>query len=159
MKVLLCALVISGTLVGTAQARVYSVQPKQDFVLPNPDYTFYPGNVAIDGDSIIALVDRTGGRSALLYRRGSDGTWALSRTLLDVSGSSTTLRNDLEMANGIAAIRLNDVLHIFERNGNDWTESATAGTPRPVRAGHVSGGGYVSDFQRRTALSALRDQP
>ncbi len=121
-----------------AEARVYSLRPIQSFAFPNPEDSFDGPKVAIDGDSFIAIVPRAGGRTALLYRRGTNGTWALSRTLLDAdSGEVPTY--EVAMGPGLAAVRLDDVLHIYERVGNDWVESATAGTPRPAPGLAISG--------------------
>jgi hypothetical protein len=115
----------------TANARVHFVNSTQSFAYASPDFSRGPRNVAIDGDSAIAILERTGGRSAVLFQRGADGQWAQTRTLLDVTTSSTGA-DQLAMADGVAAIRIADVLHVFERTGTNWVESSTAGTPRPA---------------------------
>ena len=124
---------------GSAEARVYSLRPTQNFEFANPDGTFGSPTVAIDGDSAIVLLDRAGGRDALLFQRDATGRWSLIRTLFSVPTSSQ-LRNELAMDNNTAAIMLDQVLRIFERNAsNQWTESATAGTPRPAGGIAISG--------------------
>ncbi len=122
----------------TAQARVYDLRPTQSFSFPNPNGSFENPRVAIDGDSIIALLESGTGRSALLYRRGANGVWALSRTLLQDNVASIS-GSEVAMGPGLAAVKLDDVLHIYERVGGDWVESATAGTPRPAPGLAVSG--------------------
>jgi hypothetical protein len=63
------------------------------------------------------------------------------RTLLSVPASAN-LRNEVDMQFGTAAILLDDVLHLFERNASGaWTESPTAGTPR------AAGGISISDYR------------
>jgi len=124
----------------SAEARVYSLRPTQDFFFENPNGTFGPPKVAIDGDSAIALMDTAGGREALLFQRDATGRWSQIRTLFSVPTSSQ-LRNELAMDNNKAAIMLDSVLRIFERNSsNQWTESATAGTPQPAGGIAISGG-------------------
>ncbi len=124
---------------GAAEARVYSLSPAQDLPLPTIGGEFNTPKVAIDGDSIIVLAERTGGRSALLYQRGANGTWALSRTLLDVDGGDI-LQSEVSMANGLAAVKLDATMHVFERSATgEWLESAVAGTPQPGPGLVVSG--------------------
>src|SRR5688500_3433093 len=124
-----------------AQARVYTIHPTQTFEYANPDGDFGPPKVAIDGDSAIALMDTATGREALLFQRNALGQWAFVRTLLSVP-ASPDVRNEVGMQFGIAAIRLDDVLHSYERNASGaWSASATAGTPRA--AGVISISNYA----------------
>lgn len=124
---------------GDAEARVYTLRPAQDFYFPNPDETLGPPRVAIDGNSAIVLMDTAGGREALLFQRDASGSWSLQRTLYSVPASSPP-RRLLEMQDGKAAIMLDPVLRIFERNsGNQWAESPTAGTPQPAGGIAISG--------------------
>jgi hypothetical protein len=126
---------------GSADARVYSLRNSQDFYFPNPDGERPPPKVAIDGESAIAIMETMSGREALLFRRNSStGLWALQRTLFSVPASSPA-RSELAMANNKAAIMLDPVLRIFERNSttDEWTESATAGTPQPAGGVAISG--------------------
>jgi hypothetical protein len=125
----------------SAQARVYTLHPTQTFEYANPDGSFGPPKVAIDGNSAIALMDTATGREALLFQRSELGQWAFVRTLLSVP-ASPDVRNEVAMQFGIAAILLDDVLHIYERGSNGaWSESATAGTPRA--AGVISISNYT----------------
>jgi hypothetical protein len=72
--------------VPAAQPRVHSIPVLQTLEVPfGEDYPPYIyQDVAIDGDSIIALIDNQlegdpTTRVALLYRRGADGRWASPR--------------------------------------------------------------------------------
>lgn len=126
--------------IADVEARVYTLNATQHFSFADPDVAFEPPRVAVDGDSAIALVTRPGGRDALLFQRNvTTGQWNLSRTLFSVPASSPA-RNELAMQDGKAAIMLDPVLRIFERNASgQWTESPTAGTPRPAGGIAISG--------------------
>ena len=66
-------------------ARTHTVRPYQALAIP-AGYSAAGLQVAIEGDSIIVLADRADGRSALLYRRGTNGAWAFNRVLLERAG-------------------------------------------------------------------------
>lgn len=130
----LYASLLAGTfsaLASLAHARVHVVQSFQTFTYGgNEDFSLPTPVVAIENDSAVAILYRPGGRQAVLFQRVS-GQWAQTRVLLDVTTNSSLTPDDVKIADGIAAIRLADVLHVFERTTN-WSESATAGTPRPA---------------------------
>jgi hypothetical protein len=143
-----------GVAAGAAEARVYSLDAIQSISFANPSFDFAAPKVALDGDAMIVLVGREGGRSALLYRRGADGRFTLVRTLLDVDGESGFSQAEVTMGSGIAAVKLDDVMHIYERNAQgDWVESETAGTPRPG-PGLVTWGGTRFLAGRRCSYDA-----
>jgi len=104
---------------------VRTIRPAQQLFAPDPAYSFFGQAVAIDGGSAIVLADRPGGRIALLYSRGTNGTWAYRRVLLDVADTPENLRAGLEMKNGIAAVQLNDTVVIFEFIGGEWQRAVT----------------------------------
>jgi hypothetical protein len=117
---LACAL---GAVVLPCEARTRTLAVTQELPPPGAQYLELGFQVAIDGDSIIALADREGGRSALLYRRGGNGQWYLSGVLLDVAAPPASLRAKLAMKNGIAVLQLDATLHVYERSGAGWVEA------------------------------------
>ena len=138
MLKLLGALLVALVFVPAAHARVHNVVSYQILQLPGaaPLDDFPAHAVAIDGDFLVVIVDREGGRQAVLYRRGSDGQWAYSRVLLQSSAPADQLRAGLAMKNGLAAIDLAGVTTIWERNGNDWSQARTDGEIR-LPGGHA----------------------
>ncbi len=146
MQISLCTLLAAALLTGVAQARVYSLQPVQTITFPE-EGTAAPPKVAIDGSSAIILIDTAGRREARLFERDAAGHWNFVRTLLAAPLSSNP-RGELEMSFGEAAILLDDVLHIYERNASGtWVESPTAGTPR--------GAGRISIYHHRIAVGRV----
>ena len=142
-------------LVPTTEARIHEVLHQQYLEYPGDPWssTHYPGAaVAIDGDSIIAIVDHEGARQALLYRRGSDGQWAFSRILVQSTAPASQLRANLAMKNGLATIDLDGVTTIWQRIGGNWVQASTDGEIRHP-GGHaisgstilVGGGGCIAD--------------
>ena len=129
MNRLLIILLALGVSIG-ASARVHTIHFAQELLPPHPEdpdyYQFFGMAVAIDGDSIITIADREGGRVALLYRRGADGRWSYQRTLLDISAPATQLRAGLAMKNGIAVVKLGQVATIWEKSGGQWVQATTA---------------------------------
>jgi hypothetical protein len=109
---------------------VRTIRPVQQLYAPDSNYTFFGQSVAIDGGWAIILADRPGGRVALLYARGANGSWAYRRVLLDVADTPGNLRAGLEMKNGIAAIQLNGTVVIFEFVNGEWTRATTLETLR-----------------------------
>src|SRR3954447_7703569 len=123
----LSTLVAAGVLAAMsthAMARVHVVRAAQSFYFQNDDFSRWPRNVAIDGDSAIAILNRPGGRQAVAFQRNGAGQWTQGPVLLDVNTNSES-NDDLAMGNGVAAIRIgtgvgtgDDVMHIFERSGS-----------------------------------------
>jgi hypothetical protein len=118
-----------------AQPRVHSIPVFQTLDVPfGEDYPPYiTQDVAIDGDSIIALIDKSHEetpvtRVALLYRRGNDGRWALTQTLGQVTAPLADLRAELAMRNNIAVFKIHrDGASIWERIGGSWVQATVTG--------------------------------
>jgi hypothetical protein len=129
MSKLIGALAVMLAFVSVSEARVHSVPPKQYLALPDaePLEGFPALAVAIDGDSLVAIVDRTGGRFALLYRRDANGHWAYSRTLLQTSVASGFRRAGLAMKNNLAVIDLAGQAFIWEKVSGNWVKAGTEG--------------------------------
>ena len=130
----LAVILVAGTLAalaGAAHARVHVVRSAQTIAYDSPGAARRARNVAIEGDSAIVILDLGSHRQAVLFRRGTDGQWTQARVLLDVTTSASG-PDELALADGVAAIRIGDVMHVFERSGSNWTESNVAGTPRPA---------------------------
>jgi len=110
---------------GAAQARVHTVPHSQLLRLPQEQQGegFPAIAVAIDGNSLIAILDRAAGRQALLYRRSSNGQWAFSRVLLQSTAPASQLRASLAMKNGLATFDIDGVTTIWERISNDWVRA------------------------------------
>ena len=119
------ALIATLVCIPLAQARVHTVQHSQLLRLPQeqPDEGFPAIAVAIDGDSLIAILDRAAGRQALLYRRSSNGQWAYSRVLLQSTAPASQLRASVAMKNGLATFDIDGVTTIWEKVGNDWVRA------------------------------------
>jgi hypothetical protein len=111
--------------VPAAQARVHTVSFTHVLQLPQaqPGEGFPAIDVAIDGDSLIAIVDRAAGRQALLYRRSSNGQWAYSRLLLQSTAPATQLRASVAMKNSLATIDIDGVTTIWEKVSNNWVRA------------------------------------
>jgi hypothetical protein len=122
-------------LVPAAQARVHSLVPTQTLRWPNPDQypDFGAAAVAIDGDSIILIVDFHEGpqpvRSAILFRRAANGRWAYNRTLMQVSAPETELRAGLAMKNNLAIVKIDGGAVIWEKVANNWVRMSN---PNPI---------------------------
>ena len=118
-----------------AQPRVHSIPVSQRLDVPfGNDYPPYvTQDVAINGDSIIALIDKSREeepvtRVALLYRRGADGRWTLTQTLGQVTAPRADLRAELAMKNNIAVFKIHrDGASIWEKIGESWVQATVAG--------------------------------
>jgi hypothetical protein len=121
----------------TCLARTRTVQALQQLAPPTPEDSGFGLGVAIDGDALLTTAES----GVLLYRRGGNGYWSFSRALLPTADASA----DLAMKNGIAVIRLGTGVHVFTRQGGDYTESAI-----PEEARHAMGSVAIS--ARRIAL-------
>src|SRR5687767_4127975 len=102
------ALLLGAACVAHADTRVHTPRAVQTTVL-SEDFDVLPGKVAIDGDFAIVISNIGGGRVAHLYRRGADGRWTATQTLLTVQTSTPPQNDDVVMANGIAALRIGEV--------------------------------------------------
>src|SRR6188768_1787760 len=117
-----------------AAPRVHTIPLYQTLEWPlGGDYpNFLAEDVAIDGSSIIVLVDRSqdedpATRVALLYRRGTDGRWAFSRILTQVTAPHAELRAELAMRNNIAVLKIHrDIATVWEKAGSDWIQATVA---------------------------------
>ena len=134
-KLLALILITCAAAVPAAQPRVHSIPVFQTLEAPfGEDYPPYvTQDVAIDGDSIIALIDESQEeepvtRVALLYRRGTDGRWALTQTLGQVTAPRADLRAELAMRNNIAVFKIHrDGASIWEKIGGSWVQATVAG--------------------------------
>ena len=136
-RVSLCALLLGASLAVHADSRVHTVQAVQSIGLSD-DFD-EPGRVAIDGNFAIVISYYGGGRLAYLYHRGADGEWTARATLLAVQTSTPVQNDDVAMANGIAALRIGPLLHIYELSGDTYVEADTAGTPAAAPGLAISG--------------------
>jgi len=137
-KLIAFALTALALATAAAQARVHSVLPLQtlEWPLGGEFPNFLAHAVAIDGDSIIVLVDGAEAnendpntRYALLYRRGVDGRWYYRQILDQVTRPQSELRNGLAMKNGIAVIKLDrDIATIWQKSGGNWARANVANT-------------------------------
>ena len=110
-----------------SRAEIRWIDPVQ--TLPRPaEFTLLGEHVAIDGDYIIAIGGYEGGRQALLYRRNSDGTWVLRRSLVTWTGPY--MRASVTMRNGIAAVQFDDQITLFELAGGDYVQQTSTA---PIR--------------------------
>lgn len=136
---IVCALLVCvSCAAAAADTRVHTV-PQTQSIFFSDDPALTPGKAAIDGDFAIVISNALGGRMATLYRRGVNGQWAARQTLLVEALASATRNNDVAMANGIAVVRLRDVLHIYQRSGDTYVEADTAGVPRAAPGLAISG--------------------
>src|SRR6187399_1740972 len=134
-KLIALVLITAAAAVPAAQPRVHSIPVFQSLETPfGDDYPPYiTQDVAIDGDSIIALIDNQlegdpTTRVALLYRRGADGRWALTQTLGQVTAPRADLRAELAMRNNIAVFKIHrDGASIWEKIGGSWIQATVAG--------------------------------
>jgi hypothetical protein len=138
-KVSICLALLGLVVIAHAETRVHTVPYHQTFIL-SEEFDVTPGKVAIDGDFAIVIGDHPGGRAAYLYQRASTGHWSARATLLAVQTSTPAGDDDLVMANGVAALRIGEILRIFERSGSTYLESETAGVPRAAPGLAISGG-------------------
>jgi hypothetical protein len=125
-------LIFLAALIPTVHARVHTVPFSQSLRLPlEQDGEGVPAlAVAIDGDSLIMVLDRAAGRMALLYRRRADGEWAYSRTLLQSTAPANQLRAGLAMKNSLAVINIDGVTTIWEKVSGKWVQGVTDGQIR-----------------------------
>jgi hypothetical protein len=138
-KVTLCALMLGASLLAHAESRVRTVPYAQHVLLQELDFDALPGKVAIDGDFSIVIRNVAGGRVAHLWQRDVTGQWTSRKTLLAVQTTLPPSNDDVVMANGVAALRIGNLLHIFERSGDTYLESDTAGTPEGAPGMAISG--------------------
>jgi len=135
-KLLAFILITFAAAVPAAQPRVHSVDPVQtlEWPLGGDHPNFLAWAVGIDGDSIIVLVDTAdqnennpNTRVALLYRRGADGRWTYSRSLMQVTAPQSDLRAELTMKNNLAVIKIGpDVATVWEKIGGNWVQATVA---------------------------------
>ena len=135
-KLLAFILIAFAAAVPAAQPRVHSVDPVQtlEWPLGGDHPNFLAWAVGIDGDSIIVLVDTAdqnennpNTRVALLYRRGADGRWTYSRSLMQVTAPQSDLRAELTMKNNLAVIKIGpDVATVWEKIGGNWVQATVA---------------------------------
>jgi hypothetical protein len=137
-KVSLCALFLAASFGVHADTRVHTVRAIQSTFLSD-DFNLSAGRVAIDGNFAIVISNYGGGRLAYLYQRGADRQWTARATLLAVQTTTPAQDDDVAMANGIAALRIGPVLHIYERSGDAYVEADTAGTPGSAPGLAISG--------------------
>jgi hypothetical protein len=134
-KLLALVLITFAAAVPAAPPRVHSIPVLQSLDQPfGGDFPPYiTQNVAIDGDSIIALIDRSHEetpltRAAVLYRRGTDGRWAFSQILEQVTAPLADLRSELAMRNNIAVFKIHrDGASIWEKIGGSWIQATVSG--------------------------------
>jgi len=134
MTKLLAFVLIAFATVVPAAPRVHTIPLYQTLEWPlGGDYpNFLAEDVAIDGSSIIVLVDKSqdedpATRVALLYRRGTDGRWAFSRILTQVTAPRAELRAELAMRNNIAVLKIHrDIATVWEKAGSDWIQATVA---------------------------------
>ena len=138
LKVSLCALLLGASFAVHADTRVHTVRAIQSTFISD-DFNLSPGRVAIDGNFAIVISNYGGGRLAYLYQRGADRKWTARATLLAVQTTTPAQDDDVAMANGIAALRIGPVLHIYERSGDAYVEADTAGTPGSAPGLAISG--------------------
>ena len=134
MTKLLAFVLIAFATAVPAAPRVHTIPLYQTLEWPlGGDYpNFLAEDVAIDGSSIIVLVDKSqdedpATRVALLYRRGTDGRWAFSRILTQVTAPRAELRAELAMRNNIAVLKIHrDIATVWEKAGSDWIQATVA---------------------------------
>ena len=137
-KISLCALLLGASLAVHADSRVHTVQSAQTIQFSD-DSQDTPGRVAIDGNFAIVISYYGGGRLAYLYQRGADGEWTARATFARGQTTTPAQDDDVAMANGIAALRIGPLLHIYERSGDTYVEADTAGTPAAAPGLAISG--------------------
>jgi hypothetical protein len=125
--------------VPAAQAGVHTVSLSHVLQLPEaqPGEGFPAIVVAIDGDSLIAIVDRAAGRQALLYRRSSNGQWAFSRVLLQSTAPAGQLRASVAMKNSLATFDIEGVTTIWEKVSNNWVRANVDQAGWTLTGGHA----------------------
>jgi hypothetical protein len=147
---LLIAFLVAAT---AAQARVHSVPVFQTLAWPlgGEFPNFLAEAVAIDGDSIIVLVDTsqedtpTITRVALLYRRGTDSRWTYSRTLTQVTAPRAELRAELAMKNNLAVIKIHrDIATVWEKTGGSWVQGSVPNGLREPGGFAISGNSILA---------------
>ncbi len=132
MKLLLILVITCLGGSGIALARTHTLWSTQD--LRAPDGYLYLSAVAIDGGSAIVLAERFDqGQDALLYTRRATGQWQLRRVLLGVDAGQSVLPTRVIMKNGIALLRSEDRVRVYEHLNGDWVEGAFA-APQVVPA-------------------------
>lgn len=135
-KLIALVLIALAAATPAAHARVHSLLPVQTLQWPlgGEFPNFLAEAVGIDGDSIVVIVDTAAQeenlpntRVALLYRRGTDGRWAYSRTLTQVTAPQSELRAELAMKNNLAAIKIHkDIATVWEKTGGNWLQATVA---------------------------------
>lgn len=163
LKVSFCSLMLGAALVAHAQTRVHTVRNTQAITFPNPDFSLAPGRVAINGDFAIAIEDYGSLRLARPYHRAATGQWQGGEALFAVNPApSDAFKDDIAMGDGFAAIRIGELLHIFERSGETWSaapsESPIRGAPGLAISGRRilvarPGCNYDADLYEKSASS------
>jgi hypothetical protein len=118
------------SLPGIAHAAPLVIEEVARIANPDPSYTKFGSNVAIDGDSIIVVGDRLSAGSteidqaAFLFQRNSAGKWVFVRKLVEdtqpVVGGYFAM--NVAMSGGVAAVQ-HGALDIFERTASGWIKS------------------------------------
>jgi hypothetical protein len=126
---LVCSVAAAGPRVLEQRARV---------ALPDSSYTLF--DVAVDGDSIIALASRpfrdparpfvVGERVGLLFQRNSAGNWQYVRQLFRVETDLTQPVQPISIAmqGGVAAAIYLGQLQVFERTSAGWSSASAVGS-------------------------------
>ena len=149
---------LAATLIGTtAAAGPLVFEETAKISSPDPAYTSFPLEVAVEGDTIIATgmkrvetsvpyVHAEDYYAAFLFRRQSNGSWAYVRTLAQTDCDTGEQAEDtcwasVAIRNGVAVVSANQV-HVFTRAPNgDWIEAPSNAFSRPGEA--AVGGGAV----------------
>lgn len=154
-----------------AGPRVFEEQAR--VVLPDSSYTIF--DVAVDGDSVIALGSRpfrnptrptvVGERVAFLFQRNSSGSWQFVRQLFRVETDIAAPPQPIALAmrDGVAAIVLGQ-LNVFERTSTGWVAVSSTGSGDgvdvQVHSGMIltsSGAcGYDANLHRKDASGVWR---
>jgi hypothetical protein len=128
----LVALLLSAT----AMSRPVILQSTETIPSPDPTYTYFGNDMAIDGDWAIITGEKWQDlndeyspitHTAFLFRR-VNLRWVFQRELAEYQGSADYfVPSGVAMREGIAVVRLGG-LHIFELSGNDYVARNVVGT-------------------------------
>ena len=139
LKVSLCALLLGASLATHAETRVHTV-PAVQSLIPGG---FFLRQFAGKGRNRWRLLHRDCERcqrpcSPTLAAR-CDRPMVRAGHLAGGTDDHAAQNDDVVMANGIAALRIGARLHIFERSGDSYVESALLGTPTGAPGMAISG--------------------
>jgi hypothetical protein len=127
------ALMLAAPDLGYAAPEVFEETAK--ITTPDPTYTRFPLQVAVEGDTIIATArkyrneDNLDYFAAFLFRRDSTGAWTYVRQLAETScdmgeGAEDTCGASVSIRNGVAVVAASQV-YVFQRTANgDWVAAA-----------------------------------